>query len=61
MYLSNNIKHSVILETNTWHLVEVKGTHPSPRDKLASAVIDSTIYLFGGFGPQGTELVEVAL
>ena len=42
-------------ETNEWTQPETTGPAPSPRDKLASAVVGQTIYYFGGFGPQGGE------
>ncbi len=43
-----------------WSKLDTTGKGPSPRDKLASSVIDGKIYLFGGFGPQGTEDEDVS-
>ena len=40
--------------TSSWSLSSVAGSPPSPRDKMASAVIGCKIFYFGGFGPQGT-------
>lgn len=46
-------------ETNKWSIPETTGTSPSPRDKLASAVIKDEIHFFGGFGPQGESLEDL--
>ena len=43
-------------ESGTWSKLETHGQAPRPRDKVASAAIGDKIYIFGGFGPQGTEV-----
>ena len=48
------------LESQTWSVVQAEGEAPSPRDKLSSAVIGKDIYVFGGFGPQAEDDVEVS-
>lgn len=45
----------MLLESGVWTKLETQGASPRPRDKLASAVIGEKIYIFGGFGPQGSE------
>ncbi|XP_013407938.1 kelch domain-containing protein 1 [Lingula anatina] len=47
--------HCFDTETCTWSKVEGKGQCPSPRDKLASAVVGKNVYFFGGFGPKNEE------
>ena len=42
----------------SWQKVEYSGTAPSARDKLCASAIGDKIYLFGGFGPQGTEVSD---
>ncbi|XP_064621079.1 uncharacterized protein LOC135483936 [Lineus longissimus] len=49
--------YSFDTENASWNKVESSGTPPSPRDKLASAVIGKKIYYFGGFGPKQGEWV----
>jgi len=41
-----------------WSQPVTSGTGPSPRDKLASAVIGQNIYYFGGFGPKASPAVR---
>lgn len=43
------------IDKKHWAKVSTQGVGPSPRDKLASVVIGTKIYIFGGFGPQGAE------
>ncbi|ELU06027.1 hypothetical protein CAPTEDRAFT_219898 [Capitella teleta] len=50
--------HVYDIESNKWSTLEASGEGPSPRDKLASAVIEDKIYIFGGFGPQLPEEEE---
>jgi amphiphysin len=50
-----NCCHFSFADSKTWSKVDAKGDGPSPRDKLASAVIGDKIYIFGGFGPQNPE------
>ena len=40
---------------STWSLVDAQGLGPSARDKVSSTIIGDKVYIFGGFGPQGTE------
>ena len=51
----------IIPECHSWSRVEAQGDGPSPRDKLASAVIGTNIYIFGGFGPQDPDEEEVGV
>lgn len=44
---------------HSWSEVSLSGSTPSPRDKMASAVIGENIYIFGGFGPQGMEDLDL--
>ena len=48
----------IFLEQSRWSKLTASGTGPSPRDKLASAVIGEKIYVFGGFGPKSTDDVS---
>ena len=48
-------------DNSTWSLVDAQGLGPSARDKVCSVVIGNNVYIFGGFGPQGTEEEEVSL
>lgn len=48
---SSNL-HVYDTESSTWSLLEVVGSGPSPRDKLASVTVGKCIYYFGGFGPK---------
>ena len=44
-----------LVANGTWSLVNAQGLGPSARDKVSSTVIGDKVYIFGGFGPQGTE------
>lgn len=48
----------VVAVSGEWSEVEAEGNTPAPRDKVACAVVNNKMYIFGGFGPQGTEEVK---
>ena len=46
------------VESRMWSKPVTLETGPSPRDKLASAVVGDNIYYFGGFGPKTSPAVR---
>lgn len=47
------------LVTRVWSQVEAVGYIPAPRESCAAALVDDTIYIFGGRGLNGFTLGDL--
>ncbi|ESN98682.1 hypothetical protein HELRODRAFT_185029 [Helobdella robusta] len=55
-----NDLHLYNTTTNLWKRIDLP-SGPTPRDKMATTVVGSNIYIFGGFGPYCKAQVENAI
>jgi len=58
-WLNDLLMYNII--TKTWNTATILGEAPSPRDKAAVIAKGTSIYIFGGFGPQTQTSDEVDL
>lgn len=47
------------LDTHVWHQIAAVGYIPVPRESCAAALVDDTIYIFGGRGLNGSGLGDL--
>jgi N-acetylneuraminic acid mutarotase len=47
------------LTKRTWHQISAVGYIPTPRESCAAALVDDTIYIFGGKGLNGSSLGDL--
>jgi hypothetical protein len=48
------------INTRTWSELTCFGYIPSPREGHAAALVDGVVYIFGGRGPDGKDLEDLA-